>query len=111
MLLCAISADRLRCRRRRRRSWAEAFTPASALEVEPFWSGNLPTLSLAGDTVPGSTAAGVSRVFYMSSLTVVAQLRTNLPLIFKKVRRMYSVLFSVCRCEHTVFGVFCFSAL
>ena len=63
--------------------WAQAFTPAPADE---FWSGNLPTLALAGDSVPHSTAAGVSRVFYMSILTVVAQMRTNLPLIFKKVR-------------------------
>ena len=55
----------------------QAFTPDSG-----FWSGNLPTLTLD----PGSaSAAGVARVFYMSVLTVVSQMRTNLPLIFERV--------------------------
>ena len=55
----------------------QAFTPDSG-----FWSGNLPTLTLD----PSSpSAAGVARVFYMSVLTVVSQMRTNLPLIFERV--------------------------
>ena len=55
----------------------QAFTPDSG-----FWSGNLPTLTLDPSS---ASAAGVARVFYMSVLTVVSQMRTNLPLIFERV--------------------------
>jgi hypothetical protein len=71
--------------------WEQAFTPNNG-----FWSGNLPTLTLesGGDDDTGassgggrvsSAAADVSRVYYMSILTVVSQMRTNLPLIFERV--------------------------
>jgi hypothetical protein len=42
--------------------WQQVFTPDSG-----FWSGHLPTLALES---PSEAAAGVSRVFYMSVLTV-----------------------------------------
>lgn len=58
--------------------WEQAFTPDNG-----YWSGNLPTLTLDEGSSP--SAANVSRVYYMSILTVVAQMRTNLPLIFERV--------------------------
>ena len=56
--------------------WQQAFTPSNG-----FWSGNLPTLQLA----ESSSAANVTRLYYMSILTVVSQMRTNLPLVFERV--------------------------
>lgn len=47
----------------------------------PFRSGHLPTLELPGRQ--SADPAGVSRVFYMSCLTVISQMRTNLQLIHK----------------------------
>merc|ERR1711972_309022 len=54
--------------------WAKAFQPDNG-----YWSGNLPVLSLSGPS-----AANFSRVYYMSALTVISQMRTNLPLIFER---------------------------
>jgi hypothetical protein len=53
--------------------WALAFKPENG-----YWSGHMPTLSL-----PGSS--NVERVYYMSALTVVSQMRTNLPLVGPRV--------------------------
>ena len=66
--------------------WQQAFTPANA-----YWSGNLPTLEFGDTDTSGGGAptpeamygAGVARVYYMSALTVVSQMRTNLP-VFKR---------------------------
>ena len=55
--------------------WQNAFLPNNG-----YWSGNLPTLSL-----PGPTGANVERVYYMSALTVVSQMRSNLPLVGPRV--------------------------
>ena len=55
--------------------WQKAFDPNNG-----YWSGNLPTLSL-----PGPTGANVERVYYMSALTVVSQMRSNLPLVGPRV--------------------------
>ncbi len=55
--------------------WQKAFLPNNG-----YWSGNLPTLSL-----PGPTGANVERVYYMSALTVVSQMRSNLPLVGPRV--------------------------
>ena len=55
--------------------WQKAFEPANG-----YWSGNLPTLSL-----PGSVGANVERVYYMSALTVVSQMRSNLLLVGPRV--------------------------
>ena len=74
--------------------WQQAFTPPStasaaspASTTNDFWSGSLPTLDLAPDAGTMSADAGtdVARVFYMSTLTVVSQMRTNLPIIHSKV--------------------------
>ena len=51
--------------------WELAFKPENG-----FFSGNLPMLELAET----SEAQGVSRVYYTSILTVISQMRTNLPL-------------------------------
>ena len=56
--------------------WQQAFAPRSG-----YWSGNLPTLALPG----GGVGADVERVYYMSALTVVSQMRTNLPLLGPRV--------------------------
>jgi len=57
------------------RRWDAAFTPDNG-----FWSGNLPTLDLGGE----AQGAAVARVFYMAALTVISQMRTNLPIIFAR---------------------------
>ena len=59
------------------RRWDAAFTPDNG-----FWSGNLPTLDLGGKAQ--SQGAAVARVFYMAALTVISQMRTNLPIIFAR---------------------------
>lgn len=53
--------------------WQQAFTPNNE-----FFSGNLPSVEITEPKAPG---ANVNRVFYMSALTVVTVLRTNLPLV------------------------------
>ena len=45
----------------------------------------MPTLDLDGADTPGSTAADVSRVYYASALSIVSQMRTNLPMMHDKV--------------------------
>ena len=58
--------------------WAAAFDPE-----DPFFTGVVPTLEL--DT-SDPASAGVARVYYQSALSVVSQMRTNLPLMHDKVR-------------------------
>ena len=67
-------------------------------------SGALPALELAGESEPGSAAAGVSRVYYSSALSVVSQLRTNLPLMHDKVFPTSQVIpfAAPCDCDHTL---------
>ena len=55
--------------------WDAAFTPDNG-----FWSGNLPTLDLGGE----AQGVAVARVFYMAALSVISQMRTNLPIIFAR---------------------------
>jgi hypothetical protein len=55
--------------------WHQAFEPKNG-----YWSGSLPTLSL-----PGAVGANVARVYYMSALTVISQMRSNLPLLGPRV--------------------------
>ena len=65
--------------------WASAFDPAAAAAVgaesESDFSGLLPTLNLGSS----ASAVGLKRVFYMSALSVISLLRTNLPLAAKHV--------------------------
>ena len=49
-----------------------AFIPSNS-----YWSGSLPTLELGDD----AASTNVTRVYYMSCLTVISQMRTNLRLI------------------------------
>eukprot|EP00039_Didymoeca_costata_P004349 m.72778 g.72778 ORF g.72778 m.72778 type:complete len:733 (-) comp12357_c0_seq3:125-2323(-) len=57
--------------------WSQVFTPQNT-----FFSGSLPTLDLG---LSGSKGQQVMNVFYMSVLSVVSNLRTNLPLVYSKV--------------------------
>ena len=73
------------------RSWAAAHTKWEArwqAAFDPhdeFFTGSVPTLDLEGTSTPGSEAAGVSRVYYASVLSIISQMRTNLPLLYDKV--------------------------
>jgi hypothetical protein len=60
--------------------WQSAFDP-----TDQFFSGCVPTLELDGMEAENTSAAGVSRVYYASVLSIVSQLRTNLPLMYDKV--------------------------
>lgn len=60
--------------------WQSAFQPS-----DPFFTGSLPTLDLDGMDELGTAAAGVARVYYASVLSIVSQMRTNLPLMYDKV--------------------------
>tara|TARA_B110000208_G_C11778562_1_gene432975 strand:+ start:128 stop:2587 length:2460 start_codon:yes stop_codon:yes gene_type:complete len=62
--------------------WQSAFDPSDS-----YFSGAVPTLTLAGAEENGvdATAAGVARVYYASVLSIVSQMRTNLPLLNDKV--------------------------
>jgi hypothetical protein len=68
------------CHSRWETRWQSAFDPSDA-----FFTGSVPTLELDGEGEPGSEAAGVRRVYYASVLSIVSQLRTNLPLMYAKV--------------------------
>eukprot|EP00040_Diaphanoeca_grandis_P021873 m.116789 g.116789 ORF g.116789 m.116789 type:complete len:861 (+) comp28539_c0_seq1:178-2760(+) len=57
--------------------WAAAFDPDNM-----DFSGSLPTLTLDGNS---ENAAGVERVYYMSILSLLSLMRTNLPLMHDKV--------------------------
>ena len=62
----------------------ELFALTDALSLifsRRFFSGNLPTLSFPTSQLAGNS---VARVYYMSALSVLTQLRTNLPLIFPR---------------------------
>lgn len=60
--------------------WQAAFDPA-----DHFFSGCVPTLELDDAEDESTSAAGVSRVYYASVLSIVSQMRTNLPLMYEKV--------------------------
>ena len=60
--------------------WQSSFNAS-----DPFFSGAAPVLDLADAATPGSAAAGVARVYYASVLSIVSQMRTNLPLMHDKV--------------------------
>ena len=77
--------------------WASAFDPAAAAAAAAAtsssssssssssngrFSGMLPTLAIAATD---ARAAPVERVFYLSALTVVSLMRTNLPLVYDRV--------------------------
>lgn len=47
-----------------------------------YFSGHLPTVTFP---LSESDGAGVARVYYMSALTVLSQMRTNLPFVFARV--------------------------
>ena len=64
--------------------WASAFEPSAAAAAGTAgadFSGLLPTLNLGSST----SAVGLKRVYYMSALSVISLLRTNLPLAAKHV--------------------------
>lgn len=70
--------------------WRAAFNNSDA-----FFSGSLPILDLEGASDPTTPAANVTRVYYASVLSIVSQMRTNLPLMYNKA----SVAFSMEVCE------------
>jgi hypothetical protein len=59
--------------------WQSAFNHSDS-----FFSGAAPILELQGP-VPGSMTSAVSRVYYASVLSIVSQMRTNLPKMYGKV--------------------------
>lgn len=68
------------CHRKWEARWQSAFDPADG-----FFSGSVPTLELDGMENENTSAAGVARVYYASVLSILSQMRTNLPLMYDKV--------------------------
>ena len=105
--LAAFEAGWAECHSKWEARWQAAFD-----DTDPFFTGSVPTLvrietipdhqmcgirlaqgvggclrlqDLGGAGEAGGAAAGVSRVFYASVLSIVSQMRTNLPLMYEKV--------------------------
>jgi len=62
--------------------WQSAFD-----DKDSFFTGSMPTLDLedSGDVEEAAEAADAARVYYASVLSIVSQMRTNLPLMYGKV--------------------------
>ena len=66
--------------------WHAAFNNSDA-----FFSGSLPILDLEGASDSTTLAADVTRVYYASVLSIVSQMRTNLPLMYNKASAALSI--------------------